>query len=84
MSAEIAVVALDADDTLWHSEVYFERTQRRFTELVSRYTAPEVDVDARVLGEVEPLGRLGAAATAARRQRQKQPQAHRRGLDPCS
>ncbi|MBX3285826.1 MAG: HAD family hydrolase [Actinobacteria bacterium] len=42
----IEVVALDADDTLWHSEVYFERTQRRFTELVSRYTAPEVDVDA--------------------------------------
>ncbi len=42
----IEVVALDADDTLWHSEVYFERTQRRFTELVSRYTDPDVDVDA--------------------------------------
>ena len=42
----IEVVALDADDTLWHSEVYFERTQRRFTELVGRYTAPDVDVDA--------------------------------------
>lgn len=40
------MVALDADDTLWHSEVYFERTQRRFTELVSRYTPAEVDVDA--------------------------------------
>lgn len=48
----IEVVALDADDTLWHSEVYFERTQRRFTELVSRYTSPDVDVDA-ALAEVE-------------------------------
>ena len=48
----IEVVALDADDTLWHSEVYFERTQRRFTELVSRYTSPEVDVDG-FLAEVE-------------------------------
>lgn len=44
----IEVVALDADDTLWHSEVYFERTQRRFTELVGRYTAPDVDVDAAI------------------------------------
>ena len=42
----IEVVALDADDTLWHSEVYFERTQRRFTELVTRYVDAEVDVDA--------------------------------------
>ncbi len=48
----IEVVALDADDTLWHSEIYFERTQRRFTELVARYTSPDVDVSA-ALGEVE-------------------------------
>lgn len=31
------VVALDADDTLWHSEVYFQRTERRFTDIVGRY-----------------------------------------------
>ena len=42
----IEVVALDADDTLWHSEVYFERTQRRFKELLTRYVDPDVDVDA--------------------------------------
>lgn len=42
----IEVVGFDADDTLWHSEVYFERTERRFTELVSRYVSPEVDVEA--------------------------------------
>lgn len=49
----IEVVALDADDTLWHSEVYFERTQRRFKELIGRYVDPEqVDIDG-TLVEVE-------------------------------
>ncbi len=48
----IEVVALDADDTLWHSEIYFERTQRRFAELVGRYIDPEVDL-AGALVEVE-------------------------------
>ncbi|QXC63273.1 HAD family hydrolase [Aquihabitans sp. G128] len=48
----IEVVALDADDTLWHSEVYFERTQRRFKELVGRYVDADFDVDA-ALVEVE-------------------------------
>lgn len=48
----IDVVALDADDTLWHSEVFFERTQRRFTELVRRYVDHDVDVDA-ILTQVE-------------------------------
>ncbi len=42
----IEVVALDADDTLWHSEVYFERTQRRFTDLIRRYVDPDLDIDA--------------------------------------
>ena len=32
--ARIEVVALDADDTLWHSEVFFERVERRFTCLL--------------------------------------------------
>ncbi len=50
--SRIEVVALDADDTLWHSEVFFERTQRRFTELVRRYVDPEVDVE-RALFDVE-------------------------------
>lgn len=49
MSSSVEVVALDADDTLWHSEVYFKRTERRFRELVSRYVAPDEDVDARLV-----------------------------------
>jgi len=37
----IEVIALDGDDTLWHSEQLFVDTQARFRELV----APYVDVD---------------------------------------
>ncbi|WP_426571639.1 HAD family hydrolase [Aquihabitans sp. McL0605] len=43
-TGQIQVVGLDADDTLWHSEVYFERTQRRFDELVGRYVDDGIDV----------------------------------------
>jgi putative hydrolase of the HAD superfamily len=49
VSHPIEVVGLDADDTLWHSEVYFERVTRRFHDLVGRYVDPEVDVDAELL-----------------------------------
>jgi putative hydrolase of the HAD superfamily len=52
----IQVVGLDADDTLWHSEVYFARAQRRFVDLVSRYVDPDVDVLA-VLDDVELANR---------------------------
>ena len=56
----IEVVGLDADDTLWHSEVYFERTQRRFVELVSRYVDSDVDVlDRLARTEHDNLGRYG-------------------------
>jgi putative hydrolase of the HAD superfamily len=59
-STGITVVGLDGDDTLWHSEVYFDRTQRRYVEIVSRYVDDEVDVMA-ALAEVEHrnLGRYG-------------------------
>ncbi|MBX3312791.1 MAG: HAD family hydrolase [Actinobacteria bacterium] len=49
MSSTVEVVALDADDTLWHSEVYFERTERRFRELVARYVPDDEDVAARLV-----------------------------------
>jgi putative hydrolase of the HAD superfamily len=59
-TTDIRVVGLDADDTLWHSEVYFTRTQRRFDELVGRYVADDVDIHA-ALNAVERrnLGRYG-------------------------
>ena len=56
----IEVIGLDADDTLWHSEVYFERTQRRFDELVGRYLGGDVDVhDALAAVERRNLVRYG-------------------------
>lgn len=60
MTSSVEVVALDADDTLWHSEVYFKRTERRFRELVARYVGDEEDVDARLFDvEHRNLGRYG-------------------------
>lgn len=41
-AAMIRLVALDADDTLWHNEPLFTDTQARFSELLSRHTDPEV------------------------------------------
>src|SRR5687768_3259022 len=35
------VVALDADDTLWHNETLFTATQTHFRELLARYHDPE-------------------------------------------
>ena len=34
-------VGLDADDTLWHNETFFQLTQRRFRELLLPFAAPE-------------------------------------------
>ena len=48
----IEVVGIDADDTLWHSEGYFQRTERRFADLVGRYLDDDTDLSA-VLAAVE-------------------------------
>ncbi len=54
------VVGLDADDTLWHSEGYFVRTQRRFEDLVRRYVDRDVDVGAALMDvEHRNLARYG-------------------------
>ena len=60
MTGPIEVIGLDADDTLWHSEIYFDRTQRRFEEIVSRYVDRDIDLH-RALHDVERrnLGRYG-------------------------
>ena len=41
----IEIVALDADDTLWHSESRFQETQGRLSEILDRY-APHAEVQA--------------------------------------
>ena len=53
MSDPIEVVALDGDDTLWHSETLFVDTQDRFRALLRPYVElDDDDVDAALL-EVE-------------------------------
>lgn len=60
MSNGIDVIGLDADDTLWHSEIYFERTQRRFDDIVGRYVASDVDVHGALAAvEIRNLHRYG-------------------------
>ncbi len=44
----IELVGVDADDTLWHSEIHFELTQQRVRELVAPWTAA-TDFDERLL-----------------------------------
>ena len=36
------LIALDADDTLWHNESMFSLTQAKFLELLSGYHTPEI------------------------------------------
>ena len=38
----IRLVALDADDTLWHNETLFRLTQTRFNDLLADYASPDV------------------------------------------
>ena len=55
----MAVVGLDGDDTLWHSEIYFARTQQRFRELVGRYVGDTTALSALAEVEHRNLARYG-------------------------
>ena len=37
----IDLVGLDADDTLWHNESFFQLTQQRFRELLQPFAAQD-------------------------------------------
>jgi putative hydrolase of the HAD superfamily len=43
----IRLICLDADDTLWHNEAYFVRTQQKLAEMLSDF-APAAAVQARL------------------------------------
>jgi putative hydrolase of the HAD superfamily len=42
------LIAFDADDTLWHNEILYKRTQQRYEQLLSPYASPE-QVDRQLL-----------------------------------
>ena len=55
----IKTVALDADDTLWQNERFFQMSQERFTDLLSDFV-PAEDLSQRLLAaERRNLGRYG-------------------------
>ena len=55
----ITTIGFDADDTLWHNEVFFRLTQNRFAELLAEYVAPEVLQDQLLAVERRNLGVYG-------------------------
>ena len=58
----IRLICLDADDTLWHNETYFKRTQAALAGLLARFAPPEA-VQARLEAvEHRNLGAYGYGA----------------------
>ena len=56
---DLACIAFDADDTLWHNERYFQLTQERFAAALAPYT-DTADLDARLMAaERKNLGHYG-------------------------
>lgn len=55
----ITTIGFDADDTLWHNEVFFRLTTARFAELLADYVDPEVLQDQLLVVERRNLGRYG-------------------------
>ena len=41
INGENLVIGFDADDTLWHNEIYYRGAAQRFTSLLCQYTDPE-------------------------------------------
>ena len=53
------LIAFDADDTLWHNELLYERTQTRLTELLSDYAAEETVIQKLYQTEMQNLEYYG-------------------------
>jgi putative hydrolase of the HAD superfamily len=55
----IEVVAFDADDTLWHSEIHFVRAEAKFVELLSPWASPAETSERLLKMEQSNLGLFG-------------------------
>ena len=55
----ITTIGFDADDTLWHNEVFFRLTQARFADLLADFVPPEVLHDRLLAVERRNLGVYG-------------------------
>ncbi|MEL6620735.1 MAG: HAD family hydrolase [Pseudomonadota bacterium] len=57
--SNLACIAFDADDTLWHNERFFQLTQERFAELLAPHVG-NIDLDTRLMqAERRNLGHYG-------------------------
>lgn len=59
MSEKLTTIGFDADDTLWHNEMFFQLTQQRFADLLSDFADPDPLQDALLAAERRNLGRYG-------------------------
>jgi len=55
----ITTIGFDADDTLWHNEVFFRLTQDRFADLLADFVPPDVLHDKLLAVERRNLGIYG-------------------------
>lgn len=55
----VTTVAFDADDTLWHNEVFYVSTQERFAELLGTHAEADHLADRLLEAERRNLGRYG-------------------------
>ncbi|MCR9126394.1 MAG: HAD family hydrolase [Rhodobacteraceae bacterium] len=59
MHKSLTTVALDADDTLWHNERFFQLTQSRFADLLRDHADPGHLADRLLAAERRNLGHYG-------------------------
>ncbi len=55
----ITTIGFDADDTLWHNEMFFRLTQARFADLLADFVPPDVLHDRLLAVEQRNLGVYG-------------------------
>lgn len=55
----VSTIGFDADDTLWHNEVFYRLTEERFGALLADYAAPEYLAERLLAAERRNLGRYG-------------------------
>jgi putative hydrolase of the HAD superfamily len=55
----LKVIAFDADDTLWHNELFFQETEKRFCQLLEDYLPQHTTARELLQTEISNLGLYG-------------------------
>lgn len=59
MASRFDLIAFDADDTLWHNEIVFQSTHKRFVGLLEKYHEPEWILERLFETEIHNLKHFG-------------------------